>query len=617
MAAQTDFDVVIIGSGAGGAPIAHELVRQQKSVLILEKGPLFLSQAQAENGLSDFKRDELYAYGAEKRLTHSAVENNRAAFFSSHVEPDINDEPHIYRDENGRDRATIEGYTAQVIGGGTQIYGGVSLRFTQRDLTLQSFNAGRTDLAATDPAGDIEREARDWPISYAELEKYYCKAEKLVGINGEQANQLKPFSENDTYQKPLAPNPISRYAREGMLYVGKGKGPGGADVLPYRTPLAVITEDHAPSGRKMISAPDDLKTSYLNRFGDPLGFKSSTWNALLAPIRNEPNLSIRTNCVVTHLVAEGTRVTEVRYIDPSGSERVARGKIVVVACSAIESIRLLKLSAALDPTGFGRILDQQNDLLGKYFLTHAFGGASSIMPDRSDKTRSLDADWATDYCSTDDFLKASHLWAGGAVYNNTSDEALPLSLGRTHSATDLDTLWHGFANDFGLIGQGMVDFMDNDMGRGLSVSFMANQVPQKDNRIELHPTVRDKWNRPVAYIIKNWHSHDKYLMDTLALECANILRAGGNATHDYQIRGFGGVYNGENGIARIANHILGGARFGTDPRDSVLDPDCRVWGFDNLYVTDGGFMPTSGGANPTLTIEANSFRVADKLGGRL
>ena len=617
MAAQTDFDVVIIGSGAGGAPIAHELVRQQKSVLILEKGPLFLSQAQAENGLSDFKRDELYAYGAEKRLTHSAVENNRAAFFSSHVEPDINDEPHIYRDENGRDRATIEGYTAQVIGGGTQIYGGVSLRFTQRDLTLQSFNAGRTDLAATDPAGDIEREARDWPISYAELEKYYCKAEKLVGINGEQANQLKPFSENDTYQKPLAPNPISRYAREGMLYVGKGKGPGGADVLPYRTPLAVVTEDHAPSGRKMISAPDDLKTSYLNRFGDPLGFKSSTWNALLAPIRNEPNLSIRTNCVVTHLVAEGTRVTEVRYIDPSGSERVARGKIVVVACSAIESIRLLKLSAGLDPTGFGRIIDQQNDLLGKYFLTHAFGGASSIMPDRSDKTRSLDADWATDYCSTDDFLKASHLWAGGAVYNNTSDEALPLSLGRTHSATDLDTLWHGFANDFGLIGQGMVDFMDNDMGRGLSVSFMANQVPQKDNRIELHPTVRDKWNRPVAYIIKNWHSHDKYLMDTLSLECANILRAGGNATHDYQIRGFGGVYNGENGIARIANHILGGARFGTDPRDSVLDPDCRVWGFDNLYVTDGGFMPTSGGANPTLTIEANSFRVADKLGGRL
>ena len=248
MAAQTDFfDVVIIGSGAGGAPIAHELVGQGKSVLILEKGPLFLSQAQAANGLSDFKRDEVYADGAEKRLTHPGVENNQAAFFSSHVEPDINDEPHIYRDENGNDRATIEGYTAQVIGGGTQIYGGVSLRFTERDLMLQTFNAGRMDMAGTDPKGDVEREARDWPLPYTELEKYYCKAEKLVGINGQQDNQLKPFTEKDTYQKPLPPNPISGYAYDGMVYMGRGKGPGGSDVLPYRTPLAVITEDHVPT----------------------------------------------------------------------------------------------------------------------------------------------------------------------------------------------------------------------------------------------------------------------------------------------------------------------------------------------------------------------------------
>ena len=61
--------------------------------------------------------------------------------------------------------------------------------------------------------------------------------------------------------------------------------------------------------------------------------------------------------------------------------------------------------------------------------------------------------------------------------------------------------------------------------------------------------------------------------------------------------------------------ILGGARFGTDPKDSVLDVNCRAWEFDNLYVTDGAFMPTSGGANPTLTIQANSFRVADHLKG--
>jgi len=204
------------------------------------------------------------------------------------------------------------------------------------------------------------------------------------------------------------------------------------------------------------------------------------------------------------------------------------------------------------------------------------------------------------------------------MYNNTSDSALPLGLGRTHRATDLDTLWHGFQSDLGMVGQGMVDFLDAKFGRGLSVSFMANQVPQRDNRIELHPTITDKWNRPVAYIKKTWHEHDRYLMDTLALECASVLRAGGDPVrHDYPVDGWGGVYGGEVGIARIANHILGGARFGKEKADSVLDPACRVHEIENLYVTDGAFMPTSGGANPTLTIEANSFRVADVIGRAL
>jgi choline dehydrogenase-like flavoprotein len=98
-------------------------------------------------------------------------------------------------------------------------------------------------------------------------------------------------------------------------------------------------------------------------------------------------------------------------------------------------------------------------------------------------------------------------------------------------------------------------------------------------------------------------------MEELAEQCRRILVAGG----DVRDVSWGSV---QYSVVRIANHVLGGARFGTDPNDSVLDPDCRAWGFDNLYVTDGCFMPTSGGANPTLTIQANSFRVGDALAGR-
>jgi choline dehydrogenase-like flavoprotein len=160
----------------------------------------------------------------------------------------------------------------------------------------------------------------------------------------------------------------------------------------------------------------------------------------------------------------------------------------------------------------------------------------------------------------------------------------------------------------------MVDFLNDQFNRRLSVSFMANQIPQKSNRIELHSDVRDKWGRNVAFIIKQWHAHDRYLMDVLANKCRDILAWGGDPEKgQFKVEGSGGVYMSENSLARIANHILGGARFGSDEKDSVLDVNCRAWHFDNLFVTDGSFMPTSGSGNPTLTIQANAFRVGDAL----
>lgn len=593
------YEFVIIGSGAGGAPIAHELVKKGKKVLILEKGPKILPQYEDPSGLSGFKRDELFGTGAEKIVNIPEAANNGASYFTSHVEPDLNDEPHIYRHRHPNgfedDRVTIEGYTAQVVGGGTQIYGAVSLRFTEDDFRLRSFNDGRTDLR-DDVNNTVRTEARDWPITYDELEPYYTKAESMVGINGTQKGQKKRFSNSHTYQTPLPPNPISKFAEDGLKKLKMDM---------YRTPLAVITEDHPSSGRKK----GNPKTSYVNRYGDPMGYKSSTWVALLSPISKEGNFTIRCNCNVTHLQAENGKVSVVHFRDESGNKASVKGRVVIVACSAIESVRLLHLSAGEDPVNFGKRL-YQNDLLGKYFLTHCFGGAEVRVPGRFDKSVSLDSDWATDHCATAEFIKSNGLWAGGAIYNNTSDQALPISLARTHGSQDMDTMWQSFIQDSSLTGERLLEFFDHDFGRRLSVSFMANQVPMKSNRIELHPSVRDKWNRPVAYIIKDWHPHDKYLMDVLSRQCEAILRAGVDAPQDVS---FGGIYSAENARARIANHILGGARFGNDPADSVLDKNCRVWNFENLCVTDGAFMPTSGSGNPTLTIEANSFRIADHL----
>jgi choline dehydrogenase-like flavoprotein len=599
-----NFDVVVIGSGAGGAPVAYELARANRSVLVLEKGPFMRTQGERGPGsLSDFKRDEMFNAGPERIITVPGMTNTGASFYASHVEPDLNDEPHVFtgRPKPGMPpegpKVTIEGYTAQVVGGGTQLYGAVSLRFTPNDFRLRSFNQGRQ--LQGDPGGDALDEVRDWPISYETLEPYYDKAERLLGISGVAQGQAKPFS-GATYQTPLPPNPISEFARAGMAARG---------YTTYRTPLAVISQDHAPSRRKA----GDPKVGYVNRYGDPLGYKSSTWVALLRPtIEDGHPLELRPNCVVTHLEADGARLTRVHYRDPSGRARVAQGTVVVVACSAIESTRLLMLSAENDRPGFGSRLryGAADSLLGRCFLTHAFGGAEVAVPGhRFDKSISLDSDYATDACADEAFLDEHGLWAGAAVYNNTSDQSLPVTLARTDGSTDLDYFWGGFQGAVGKRGDAVIRWLEADFGTRLSVSFMANQIPVRDNRIELHPAVRDKWNRPVAHIIKDWHPHDGHLMGKLADVCRDILLAGVPGVGPNDISA-GSVYGN---AVRIANHILGGMRFGNDPAESVLDPGCRVWGFDNLFVTDGAFMPTSGGANPTLTIEANAFRVADAL----
>jgi choline dehydrogenase-like flavoprotein len=598
-----EFDAVIIGSGAGGAPVAWELARAGKAVLILEKGPRLRTQDDnGPQGLSDFKRDELFSAGPEKIIMLDGVANKGRSFFTSHIEPDLNDEPHLHsRTVDEPPVVTIEGYTAQCVGGGTQLYGAVSLRFTPDDLRLQSFNQGRDRLPGLD-TNDQSVSIRDWPISYDELEPFYGKAERLVGINGQAQGQLKPFTSGSFYQRPLAPNPISKFAFDGINAIGG---------TPYRTPLAVITEDHAPSGRKA----GDPKTSYVNRYGDPLGYKSNTWVALLRPTMREfpSKIQLRCNSVVTHLESSGKKVIVVHYRGPDGAKKTVAGKVVVVACSAIESVRLLMLSAEEDRGGFGKLVkyEENGSLLGRYFLTHCFGGAETRVPGRFDKSLSLDSDWATDIGASADFIRNNQLWAGGAIYNNTSDQALPLSFVRTHMSADLDTLWKGFAeNDQGLYGDRITKWLDDDFGRRLSCSFMANQIPWFNNHIRLS-NVRDKWNRKSAQIVKTWHPHDGHVMNTLANVCRQILEKGTGTPANIE---FGSVYGeSRDASVRIANHILGGARFGNAENDSVLDKFCRLWGSDNLYVTDGSFMPTSGGANPTLTIQANAFRIGEHL----
>ena len=341
-----EFDVVVIGSGAGGAPIAYELAGSNARILILEKGPA-AAHRRRRSGVSP---QRLQTRRTVQRRPREADQHPRRRQYGTV----LLFEPRRARSQR-RAAPVVESQRAGSPRDDRRLHGagrrrrhaalrrGVA-RFAERDFQLR---AARLSNLPSDPCADPDVDIRDWPYLYADLLPYYEKAETLVGINGTVNDvvggtpaQLKPFPRN-CYQAPLSANPISQFALDGM----KGMG---APV--YRTPLAVITEAHAPSGRP---APVWVKTGFVNRYGDPLGYKSNTWVALLRPaMRQKPGrIELRCNCTVTHLQSDGARVTAVHYRDPSGFARTAVGRLVVVACSAIESVRLLMLSAE----GSGRI----------------------------------------------------------------------------------------------------------------------------------------------------------------------------------------------------------------------------------------------------------------------
>ena len=138
--------------------------------------------------------------------------------------------------------------------------------------------------------------------------------------------------------------------------------------------------------------------------------------------------------------------------------------------------------------------------------------------------------------------------------------------------------------------------------RYLKFEVFNDWLPTDNCFVTLDPDVKDKWGVPVARVRVGYHEHDLVIGEYLAEKALNVLDAMGAKNIEYGISG-----------SPPPNLVAGGCRFGSDPADSVLDPDCRVHDAENVFVTDGSFMPTGGSVPYTWTIYANSFRVADRI----
>jgi len=548
-----EFDVVVVGSGPGGATAADILTEAGASVCILEKG-----------------RNHLLAleppFAGLGRLSNDEIKFQRRHFLG----PDPLLEPRTYRHSaaDGERRVTgdINNMPSTVGGAGFHADGKLP-RYREVDFRLAS------------EYGPVEgADVVDWPVDYAEMEPYYAEAERLIGVAGDHTGN--PFAAWRSGPYPMPPGAdmflttLTVPAAEQLGY-HPYRAPTGANSVPY---------DGRPSCNNcgfcaFYGCPIDAK-------GDPV--------AMLRRSLARGRCSLRPESVALEILVDGggARATGVRYLDADGAEQTVTANAVVVACGAFETPRLLLRSGignSSDRVGRYLMFHLQTIVLGFFpFNVHAYKGR--------DVTHLMDDPIVGD-AETVSVARAAGLpfLRGGIVEHGGSGhpimEAMHLPPGAQHSAL-------------------MAESTTRD--KMVAFTMQGEDLPQPTNRVDLDAGVRDVWGLPVGRITYQPHPHDVLCSHHWAPRLEAVLRgAGARGTSWVTSPGTPGTIAPD--LHPMSKHWMGTTRMGVDPRTSVCDPWQRLWDVDNVVITDSSVFPTSTGYGPTLTLVALAARAARAL----
>ncbi len=412
---------------------------------------------------------------------------------------------------------------------------------------------------------DFETERRDgvgidWPISYADLKAHYEEVERELPVAG----QNWPWGDPHSY--PCSPHPISGAAA--VLW----KGARELEIKMRVGPVAIVNGSFG-------NRPHCIYRGFCLQ-GCKVNAKGSPYVSHL-PDAIEHGVEVRAGSMAARVEIDGASgaAIGVSYFDEtSGSERMQRADAVAVACYSIETPRLLLNSVSRRfPHGLGNGEDQ----VGRYVMVQGAAQTAGRFPDELRMYKAPPPEVSSeDFYETDE----SRGFARGFSIQTVS----PLPIG-----------WAEHVLADGHWGRALREYM-RDYNHWATVGVLNELLPHAENRVTLAGD-RDRWGLPVARMDYSLSQNDKRNIEFSTNVIKNILHAAG--AQDVLT------------INRFA-HLIGGARMGLTPQDSVVDSDHRVWGVPNLYLCDGSVCPTEGSANPALTIMALASRLAERLADR-
>ena len=551
------YDVCIVGSGAGAGPVAYELAKAGRSVVVLEKGPWITT--------ADFNKDEI-------------VSSRRDVYTPRRL-----DEPQVveWKGDDGKFHAASNAH------GGINLWNGNCVGGSSNFMSAYFHRKKPNDFRLLSAYGPIKgANVVDWPIPYNEMEPYYTKVEQVVGVSGKvvKHSQLEPRSTADFPFPPLAVNVVSSW-------IDKAAREIGFETIPL--PRGILSK---PKGHRNAC----VYSNYCGSYGCSSDAKGSSRAALLNRALDTGNCTILAYAKVFHLETNGRgKVIRAHYHTPDIKAHTIEAEVFVVAAQAIETSRLLLLSKNKE---FEHGLANNNYQVGKN-LIFSGGGVGSGYFHKED-------------LSEDAFNK---LMQPGLFVNRSIQQWYEIDdeqFGNKAKGGSIDFLFE-HANGVGkairqkwddkgylVYGSDYKKKIYNYFTRQRKLTFEVfnDWLPTDNCFVNIDPMVKDRWGVPVAKIRIDNHPHDLKVGKYLAGKAEKVLRQMGARDVSSGISG-----------SPPPNLQAGGCRFGNDPKTSVLDKNCKAHYVDNLYVTDGSFMPTGGSVPYTWTIYANSFRVADKI----
>ncbi len=557
----SQFDVIIIGSGAGGSMAARTLtVIGGKKVLILEAGPNYfmgLDDPAAGMPVPLFSNDEL------KMSVRKLIQQD----------PFL--EPRTFRAKAADTAAVNEDVNVlpRTVGGAA----------VHADMKYPRFNVIDFRIATELQSNGITYDGTnfsDWPVQYDELEPFYTEAERLTGVQGQRgADPFESTRSADYVMPPGVPMYVGRLLSQGAS--AKGYHP-----FPYPT---------AVNSRPYGGRPPCVDCGFCSGYGCPNNSKCSPAVTTLREALLTGNCQVRYNCMVTQLTRSGGgHITGVTYIDGNGATQTATADQYIVSASAIESARLCLLSNVGNSSG----------MVGRNLMFHFQTLAVGIFKQRlhGERGRSVTNGMA-DFrgvmpggTAIDPTLKL-----GGIIEFGTNSEAI------AEATNSLQAL--GIASRFTTITLKQLLLNSPLRARLAAMEMQAEDAPQLTNQIDLDPQIKDVFGLPVPRVT---YSNSKFELDARAFygpKMLDVLKGAG--TPDEPGAQYGFIAPADS--PSQSRHVMGTLRMGSDPTTSVCDAFGKLHDVDNLYCMDGGVFVSSSGYNPTLTIITLALRAAGNL----